>query len=310
MEFNINDFSNFDVNAFDFGGEPSRYPNHSFDTQASFVNTLKVWPLTITPLAIVVGGFGHILNGKEGCNYLKAEGFEVVAAEPAQAFEQIRWQQPTVVLLNAYLKIDKLLGQLQSDSLTRQIAIIVLTKGKVLNNNCQSAIYVQNFCQLAEAIEFLQSSRTSQRPKPGASYLSHKTQLSDANPLQDDYEVVISCKFLRDPELRYLVAQLIDSWTMLQVVAYLSVDTRSVINIEQLMENWEIGPAEASQVIKKLASAGLIEPLELEAEIFDPFYAVVAHPEQVNLLHKFAQALSYKQYRVALTTYLLRNNSD
>lgn len=299
MEFNINDFSNYDVNAFNFDGEPGRYPSSASLGQSFFVNSLKNWPLATTLLVMVAGGFGDFLSEREGCNYLRAEGFEVIAASSRRPFEEIRWQQPEFVLVN---NNPQLVQRLQHDPLTQQISVIALTAQLAPDYASDKVIYAQNFQQLAKAVEFFQKAQCQEQ---NAVLLPRKNQSDKANWSNARNAVAITQKFLRDPELRFLIAEIVTNWTTLQVVAYLSDDTASTINQEQLINCWGLGSAEANQVIKKLACAGLIEPLELEADIPDPFYAVVAHPEQLQLLQKFAQALNYQFYRVALTTYLL-----
>lgn len=258
--------------------EPDCHPEHTAYTQPTYYDQELPSPPALRVL--LVGEFEHSFVDKNIYNYLRAEGFEVGELRHTAAFERIRWEQPTLVVLADDEAGSALMYRLQTDYLTQQIGIIRLASAAKTNSSGCNVITVNDFRQLTQAVERL-------RPR------------SEAAPLN----LFQLQKLLIDPELRFFAEQVLDGLETLQLAALLGEDSGVMVNIETLVSAFGMLPLDAYNAIYKLAGTGFIEPLELETP--DPLFALVAHPEKTALLQKFGRALVFKTYRTVLVTWLM-----
>ncbi len=261
-------------------GEPGRHPEPNAYTPQTYYDYDQELPTPPALKVLLVGKFKHSFMDKNIHNYLRAEGFEVGELMDRAAFEQIRWEQPALVILTDDEVGSALMYRLQTDYLTHHIGVIVLALAAKVSSPTCNVITVSDFRQFSQAIERL-------RPRP------------EANPLN----LFQLQRLLVDPELRFFAEQVLDGLETLRLAALLGEDSRVMVNIERLVDTFGMHPPDAYNAIYKLACAGFIEPLEVETP--DPFFAVVAHLEKTALLQKFGRALVFKTYRTVLVTWLL-----
>jgi hypothetical protein len=306
MEFNINDSNNSDTDT--PSNEPRRYPKQKArSVQAYYQDMGATYP---QPLLLIVGKANKSFFDKNSYNYLRAEGFKLDQIDFKGALEQVRWQQPAIVLLEAREpaqsdKITELLRRLYNDSLTRHIGVIVVLPHLAIPPVAAptNVVYVTNFVQLTEAIEQLRPVTTILDQQLVTDLLPYQLNAQVQPSLTNLQEADCLQGFLEDAELRLFIDEVVNSWAVALVAAMFGDTPGVVANIEKLVEQLEIHPIEANYALHKLAQAGFIEPIETEDS--DPFFTMVAHPEKTHILHKFGVATALQEYRLALITWLM-----
>jgi hypothetical protein len=306
MEFNINDSNNSDTDT--PSNEPRHYPRQKAHlVQAYYQDMGASYP---QPLLLIVGKASKSFFDKNSHNYLHAEGFKLDQIDFKGALEQVRWQQPAIVLLEGHDPaqrdmVAELLRRLHHDSLTKHIGVIVVLPHSAIQPVVAQAnlVYVTNFVQLTEAVEQLRPVTTILDQQLVTDLLPYQLNAQVQPLLTNPQEADCLQGFLEDAELRLFIDEVVNSWAVALVAAMFGDAPGVVANIEKLVEQLEIHPIEANYAIHKLAQAGFIEPLETEDS--DPFFTVVAHPEKTQILHKFGVATALQEYRLALITWLM-----
>lgn len=251
-------------------------------------------PVTLTRpnKSVVVVGFSRADSTIS--NYLHEEGYRVILARPDTALETIRWEQPALALVSGGLHGEgcfELLRRIKADQLTQGVKLIIWTlepPAKAALANEQRVIFINNLDGLRSTL------RRLSRPGFKSPALFSVTYHPKSNHLQN---------LLSNHRLRHFVDEVIESWPVMALAAFLGQETDAVVNVEMLCHQFDLTPEESAGAIGQLARHGYIEPLELEG--YDPLFGVVATPEPLQLMIDFGEALKNPEYRMALATLIL-----
>ncbi len=225
-------------------------------------------------------------------HYLEAEGFQVIHATLTDALETIRWEQPTIALIEGGLHGEgatRLVQRLKADPLTRHTDLLSWVVEPPQLNKKQQVMYVSDLESLRQALNYLRKQSQAELPD--------KVRILDfgrAKKLQST---------LANPRLHRFVNEIVDNWPTLLLAAYLGQNLEAVVNVEMLYYQFGFNWEESLGAISQLAKGGYVEPLEFEG--CDPLFGVVAWEGQSETLAELGWAMQLPEYRQAVATLIL-----